>query len=356
MTERDSGSDENRDRPEYRITPVMGEVAILTGRPEPSGIRSNRTPLTVAPTTIYPKERWPGLAAAVEIWLRAYDSPNTRTAYRSDIRGWLDWCGLYGIDPTDARRGDVDAYRSEMQDAEPAPAVRTVQRRLAALSSFYLYWVAEGGLDYNPAAHARRPKASQTPGSIALTLAQARQLVDYADTLPDIRPSLVIRLLLETGMRVSELCAAEVTDLALNSGHRTLTIVRKGGIEATTVLTIRTAQALEIYLQGRTEGPLLATSGCKKDGTPQPLDRGYVRKLVRRIAREAGLPAEVVERMHPHVLRHTAATLLDEAGIPMQRIQRQLGHADIRQTELYAGHRQELEASPVYVLGSLLAA
>ncbi|MFB4307016.1 tyrosine-type recombinase/integrase [Actinomadura sp. GTD37] len=339
-----------------RITPVMGEVAILDGMPRPSGVRSNGARLTVAPATISPNLRWPGRAAAVDTWLRAYDSPHTRNAYRTDIRRWLDWCDLYGVDPADARRGDVDAYRSELQDTDPPPAVRTVRRRLAAVSSFYRYWVAEGGLDYNPAAHARRPKASSTPGSIALTLAQARQLVDYADSLPDIRPSLVIRLLLETGMRVSELCAAEVTDLALDSGHRTLTIVRKGGIEATTVLTIRTAQALETYLQGRAAGPLLATSGCKKDGTPQPLDRGYVRKLVRRLAREAGLPAEVVERMHPHVLRHTAATLLDEAGIPMQRIQRQLGHADIRQTELYAGHRQELEASPVYVLGGLLAA
>lgn len=296
-----------------------------------------------------------GRDTAVNIWLNAYDSTHTRAAYGRDITRWFDHLDLYGVDLTQARRGDVDAYRSEMQDTGEPPAIATVRRRLAAVSSFYIYWVEDGALTYNPAAHARRPKASREPGSIALTLAQARQLQDYADSLPDIRPAMVVRLLLETAMRVSELRAAMVDDLAVSSGHRTLTITRKGGIRASTVLTPATGHMLDVYLRGRTVGPLLATSGCRRGGVRGPLDRGYVRDLVRRLAVEAGLPAEVCEHMHPHVLRHSAATLLDEAGVPMQRIQRQLGHADIRQTELYAGHRRELEASPVYVLGALLA-
>lgn len=344
------------DHSEASITPVMGTVVSRNPPSAPSAISgvavawainpsrdSGRGPVTV--------RRWDGTReTAVRIWLESFPSPNTRGAYRRDVTRWLDWCDLYGVPLQDARRGDVDAYRSELEGDEAAPAISTVRRRLAAVSSFYIYWVSEGVLERNPAAHARRPKASRTPGSIALTLAQARQFVDYTDGRADARAALVIRLLLETGMRVSELCGASVGDLEVSSGHRTLMIVRKGGVKAATVLTIRTVQLLEAYLEGRASGPLLITAN------ETALDRAYVRRLVRRLAREAGLPAEVCERMHPHVLRHTAATLLDEAGIPMQRIQRQLGHADIRQTELYAGHRQELEASPVYVLGSLLAA
>ncbi|MGI8333515.1 tyrosine-type recombinase/integrase [Actinomadura scrupuli] len=323
----------------------------------PSGVRFNGTAPSVGSDASPTNLCWTGgRDEAIRIWLNAYNSPHTRDAYARDIAKWLDWLDLYSVSLEAARRGDVDAFRSEMDEADPAPATATIRRRLAAVSSFYRYWCEEEVLSRNPAAHVRRPKASTEPGSIALTRGQARQLLDYVGQLPDGRPGLVVRLLLETGMRVSELCAARVEDLGVSSGHRTLTIVRKGNVTATTVLLPATAHRLEVYLRGRATGPLLATNGCKRDGQPGPLDRGYVRDLVRRLSVEAGLPPEVFERMHPHVLRHTAATLLDEAGVPMQRIQRQLGHADIRQTELYAGHRQELEASPVYVMGQMLAA
>lgn len=333
----------------------MGDVVILDGQGGPNEILAR--PVDSSARNLQPtgSSFAGGRDRAVDVWLAAYSSPHTRDAYRRNIRAWFDWCDLYRVPLEEARRGDVDAHRSEMDEADPQPAIATVRQRLAAISSFYIYWVQEGELTYNPAAHARRPKAGREPGSIALTLPQARQLVDYCDELPDIRPALVVRLLLETGMRVSELCAAEASDLGVSSGHRTLTIVRKGGISATTVLLPASGHMVDVYLRGRTSGPLLATNGCKR-GEPGPLDRGYVRRLLRRLAVEAGLPAEVCERMHPHVLRHTTATLLDERGVPMQRIQRQLGHADIRQTELYAGHRQELEASPVYVIGQMLAA
>ncbi|WP_255220255.1 tyrosine-type recombinase/integrase [Actinomadura chibensis] len=59
--------------------------------------------------------------------------------------------------------------------------------------------------------------------------------------------------------------------------------------------------------------------------------------------------------MHPHVLRHTVATLLDEEDVPVQEIQRLLGHADPRTTQGYIDKRRTLDASPVYVMGRLLA-
>jgi integrase/recombinase XerD len=332
--------------------PAATSNAIIPGIPWP-----NNTSPTVGNQHAAPNlRRPPNREAAVEIWLNAYSSDHTRGAYGRDIKKWFDWLDLYGVPLEHARRGDVDAYRSEMEDEDPPPAIATIRRRLAAVSSFYRYWVQEDELSRNPAAHARRPKASQEPGSIALTLAQSLQLLAYVDSLPDNRPAVILHLLLESGMRVSELCNAMVGDLSVSSGHRTLTITRKGGARAAVVLLPSTGQLVDVYLNGRTDGPLIATSGVKRGGVPGPLDRGYVRDLCRRLTVEAGLPSEICERMHPHVLRHTVATLLDEAGVPMQRIQQLLGHADIRQTELYAGHRRDLAASPVYALGGLLAA
>lgn len=338
----------------------MRDIAILepaTINPELI-VRSNGDARPVAPSGIRSNLSWEdvGRELAVDRWVSSSPSANTRAAYRRDIRRWFAWCDLYGIRLEDARRWDVDAFRDEMNDDDPPPKVATVRRRIAAVSSFYTYWVREDVLPRNPAAHAGRPKALKEPGSIALTRAQARQLLDYVDQLPDIRPSLIVRMLLETGMRVSEMCGATAADLGYSSGHRTLTITRKGGLRATLPLTPRLAHDVEVYLCGRSVGPLLATSGCKNDGVPGHLDRGYVRDFLRRISVEAGLPSEVCERMHPHVLRHTVATLLDEEGVPIQEIQRILGHADPRTTQGYTAHRRGLDSSPVYVLGRMLAA
>ncbi|MFI0374208.1 tyrosine-type recombinase/integrase [Actinomadura sp. 1N219] len=203
----------------------------------------------------------------------------------------------------------------------------------------------------NPAAHVRRPRQSDEPSSIALTRAQAVALIAAADT-DGLRSAIITRLLLEIGMRVSELCAADA--FASTSGHRTLGIVRKGGKVAALPVTPATAHVIDRYLNGRTDGPLLCTSGAKCAGVPQPLDRGYVRDLLRRLAVEAGLPREVCEAMHPHVLKHTVGTLLDEENVPVQEIQRLLGHADPRTTQGYALVQPALSPpyqAPVIVAG-----
>jgi integrase/recombinase XerD len=332
--------------------PAATSNAIIPGIPWP-----NNTSPTVGNQHSSPNPRRPPhREAAVQIWLTSVKSAHSQAAYARDIKKWFDWLDLYGVPLEHARRGDVDAYRSEMYDTDREPAIATVRRRIAVVSSFYNYWVEEEELIRNPAKHARRPVANKQPGSIALTLSQLNQLIAYVDQLPDIRPAVIIHLLAELGMRVSELCGAMVSDLSVSSGHRTLTITRKGNVRAAVVLLPSTGHLIDVYLNGRTSGPLVATSGVKRGGVPGHLDRKYVRDLCRRLVVEAGLPPEICERMHPHVLRHTAATLLDEAGVPMQRIQELLGHADIRQTELYAGHRRSLAASPVYALGGLLAA
>jgi len=63
----------------------------------------------------------------------------------------------------------------------------------------------------------------------------------------------------------------------------------------------------------------------------------------------------VCERMHPHVLRHSAATILAEDGMPVHEIQELLGHADLRTTQRYIHHAESLDASPVYRLAALIS-
>lgn len=331
--------------------PAATSNAIIPGIPWP-----NTTSPTVGNQQASPNvRRPPNREAAVQIWLTSLKSVHSQAAYARDIKRWFDWLDLYGVPLEHARRGDVDAYRSEMYDGGTEPAIATVRRRIAVVSSFYNYWVEEEELQRNPAKFARRPAANKQPGSIALTLNQLNQLIAYVDGLPDNRPAVIIHLLAELGIRVSELCGAMVSDVSVSSGHRTLSVVRKGNVRAALVLLPSTGHLIDTYLNGRAHGPLVATSGARSGGVPQPIARKEIRSMIRRLSVEAGLPSEVCERMHPHVLRHTAATVLDEAGAPMQRIQELLGHIDIRQTEMYASHRRSLDSSPVYLMGTLLA-
>jgi integrase len=103
------------------------------------------------------------------------------------------------------------------------------------------------------------------------------------------------------GLRISEALGADVADLDTERGHRVPRITRKGGKRATVPLAPRTADAIDIYLQGRADGPLFATSSGRR------LDQAAVWRLLRRLAATA-VPAKA-RSIHPHDLRHAFVTL-----------------------------------------------
>jgi site-specific recombinase XerD len=284
---------------------------------------------------------------AIHLWLEAQRSRHTREAYGRDILAWFAWCDDTGVPINDARRPDVDSWRNSLTAAGLAPS--TVARKLSAVSSFYSFWLSEQMVTRNPAAHAKRPAVGNQPGSIALTRQQASALLAYTDSLDDRRPAVIVRLLAQTGMRIGELCAARAEDLGMSSGMHTLTVTRKGGKEQQFPIAGSTYERITAHLGDRRDGWLIRTRNGR------PLDRSPVRRQLRTLSVKAGLPEEVCARMHPHVLRHSVATLLAEDRVPVHEIQALLGHADIRTTQRYIQHRDDLETSPVHAMTRLLA-
>lgn len=301
--------------------------------------------------------RWNEAAArelAVSIWLGAQKSPHTREAYRRDITQWFAWCDTGAVPVRDARRADVDDWRNLLTARPESPA--TIARRMCTVSSFYDYWLAEDIVARNPAKRAKRPAVSSTPVSIALTRRQAADLLAYVNGMTDRRPGVIVRLLAETGMRVSEMCSSRVPDIGMSGGHHTLSITRKGGERQALAIAGGTYERVVTYLDGRDDGWILEVRRTeRRAGSDGRMDRSYVRQLLRRVSREAGLPPAVHEHMHPHVLRHSAATILAADGVPPSEIQQLLGHADLRTTQRYIHHAQSLDASPVYRLAALIA-
>jgi phosphohistidine swiveling domain-containing protein len=107
------------------------------------------------------------------------------------------------------------------------------------------------------------------------------------------RDHALISLLALNGLRVSEAIGADVEDLGLERGHRTLTIVRKGGKVVTVPLAPRTARAIDLAVGERCDGPIFVGTDSRR------IDRHAAGRIVRRIARRAG----IAKRVGPHTLR-----------------------------------------------------
>ena len=126
-----------------------------------------------------------------------------------------------------------------------------------------------------------------------------------------------------------------------------LRIVRRGGKASTEPLSPIVMRALEDYVADRTTGPLfLNARGSER------LSYSITYKLIRRLARRAGIPA--ADKISPHSLRHSFASELLGAGAPLQDVQDAMGHADPRTTRAYDRSRHNLDRHPRYAMAAHL--
>ncbi len=135
------------------------------------------------------------------------------------------------------------------------------------------------------------------------------------------------------GLRISEALALKLKDLDRDAG--TIRVLHGKGDRARTVGLDPTAFAvIERWLDRRSSLGInsRALLFCTLDG--KPLATAYVRSLLPRLAKRAGIE----KRVHAHGLRHTHAAELAREGVPVNMIQAQLGHASLAVTDRYIRH------------------
>ncbi len=152
------------------------------------------------------------------------------------------------------------------------------------------------------------------------------QVMKFLDTAvrKNTKTGMMMRILFESALRVSEFCALECGDF--DHASQALFVAHGKGDKARRVVISRhSADLLHLYLNGRTTGPIF----------PSRYHKAYsaraIQMLVKDIARQAGLEF----RIHPHLLRHTRATLLCEKGMTTQQLKGMLGHESEKTTEVY---------------------
>jgi integrase/recombinase XerD len=295
------------------------------------------------------------LAELTTMWLSRQRSAHTRTAYRRDLWQWGDWCAATGRNPLTARPADLDAWIVEQRatGARGKPAAEsTIARRLSAVASWYGYLVVNTAADpeplitYNPAQAAARPRVDPDDSStVGLARPEADRLLAQARA-DSLTSHALILLLLVAGLRVGSAIDATIEDLGNDRGHRVLNLTVKGGRRRRIPLPPVLAHTIDEMLAERgnpAEGPLFQTpSGLG-------IYELYVHRLIRRLARRAGLASAGV--LSPHSLRHTAITeILDATGGDLRRAQDFAGHADPRTTRRYDRRRDQLDNHGAYLL------
>ncbi|MET8307379.1 tyrosine-type recombinase/integrase [Micromonospora sp. NPDC005173] len=303
-----------------------------------------------------------GPVDVTEAWLRNRRlSEHTRDAYRRDITGWLTWCAGRDLDPLHVTFLHVNEYARALESTLGARSGRpltpaTVARRLSALSSWYDFLVKLGAVPANPVSGADRPRVDRDhSATVGLTPEEVDALLSAADAdtgQTAARNRAAIALLADLGLRVGELISLDLADLGTERGHRSVRFIGKGGKARRRALTPGTGYAVDAYLAQRAaatgvpvpqlSGPLLVTASGAR------MDRHSVFRLVRRLARTAGIPAWA--RLSPHSLRHAFATTARSEGVPLEDVQDAMGHADPRTTRRYDRDRHNLDRDPSYVV------
>jgi integrase/recombinase XerC len=231
-------------------------------------------------------------------------------------------------DPLTTTRNDLQRYLGAMQQRCRPSTVWTAWRHLKA---FFGWLEAEGDITTNPMAGIPKPIVPPTEVDV-LTAEQVRTLLATCQgrKREDRRDNALLCIMLDTGMRLSEVTALTVEDIGTDASLR---IFGKGRKWRTVALGERSSLALMRWLRIRGQQP-----GGLFTGRKGPLCAGGIRRIVERRGAEAGLS------LHPHMLRHTFVDLWLRSGGNEVDLARLCGWTSIRMAELYARQRADERA------------
>jgi site-specific recombinase XerD len=288
-----------------------------------------------------------------EIWLAKQKSPQTRRAYRLDVRHFMRALGITSTD--ELRQVDhraVIAWERMQREQEGAKS-STVRRRLAALSSLFKHLVRHGVVARNPVVDVERPTINRDEGSTAaFSKSEARKLLDApsADTLTGLRDRAILSVGLQVGFRRAEIAALNAGDLHQNRGFDALRVIRKGGRREALAINPQTAQRIRAYLDIAGHGDQLDAPLFRPlRGNAKPLDPAgrmdpdAIDRMVRKYVVQIGL----ARGYSAHSMRATFITTALENGAKLEDVQKAAGHRDPSTTKLYdrRGYNPEKAAS-----------
>ena len=264
-------------------------------------------------------------------------SPNTIRAYVADAMALAHFAG-----PDASITEFCPAVLESFTEHLLATGLKrsSALRRIAGVRKLCAWLTAKGWLDLDPSVGCRIKPGRERTLPKALSPHDTAQLLTHlrarceasrggASTWcdPATTTYLVTALMIATGLRGGELVDLRVGSVELNDGS--IRVLGKGRRER--VAYLPSGQLLSCLGRCLCERRPELDDPLLTNRLGQPLTTAVLRDRIGRAAQQAGIPRHVT----PHMLRHTCATHLLDAGVDIRVVQRLLGHASIATTEIY---------------------
>lgn len=266
-------------------------------------------------------------------------SPHTITSYRNDLNQFLSFlaehaeCEEDSVEINSVERLQIRLWLGDLSDKKMAR--NSIARKVASVRSFFKFAFVRGAVVKNPAHLLIVPKAEKRlPKTVQTTeIDQMMELAD-GDEPEQIQNRAILELFYATGMRLSELTELNIRDIHFDK--RQVMVTGKGNKQRIIPLGTEAINACRRHVGTRQE---LFNSKTDADAKMALFlapggQRIYQRHIQRIIESFLKKTSEVTQKS-PHVLRHSFATHMLNAGADIRIIKEFLGHADLSATQIY---------------------
>ena len=249
-------------------------------------------------------------------------SQNTVDSYKSDLTKLSNY-----LQNQDLSKTNIDNFFIDMSEFNYSSS--TKKRMHSSIKNFLKYINENEDYESIDISDIKLKSSKKLPEVLSIT--DIENMINFYnhETYLDSRNRTVIDVLYSTGCRVSELCDINISDIDLDEKY--LKLKGKGSkqriVPIGSMLYKNLMQYLnvrEIFLQNRGEPLFLSKSKNK-------LDRTAVFRIIKKTAKNISLQTDV----HPHTLRHSAATHMLEGGCDLRTVQEFLGHSSVSTTQIY---------------------
>ena len=246
-------------------------------------------------------------------------SVRTLKYYKDNISKMLDTVNLpINEITTETLRNYLSNYKNNS-----TAGMVTIDNIRRTLSSFFAWLENEDYIVKSPVRRIHKVKATK---KVKETLTD-ENLEKLRDTCSNVRDLAILELLISTGMRVGELTRLNISDM--NFQERSCIVLGKGNAEREVYFSAKSKMYIKKYLETRTDNnEALFVSLIK------PYNRlgiSGIEIAIRNLRREAN-----INKVHPHKFRRTMATMAIDKGMPIEQVQKLLGHIKIDTTMEYA--------------------